>query len=212
MDTGARRIFADLIAMDLPEGFEDRVARETGWNRRTVGTAIFEYRCFLLLAAVSEAPVTPSADIDAVWHEHILHTRHYQEVLPSIMGQPFHHDPGTKADAETHRRQYLRTWRLYRRVFGREPNSLIWPRPMSRIRDVFRKSEPERHHENLSDAWMVAALDTAYTAPAQCGPTTTHSGLSWQHCHQDSGSAQSGADGHSDGGSGSSCGSSCGGD
>lgn len=206
MDTDAHRIFAGLIAMDLPDGFEDRVTRQTGWNRRTAGAAIFEYRCFLLLAAVSDTPVTPSADIDAVWHEHILHTRHYQEVLPSIMGKPFHHDPGTKADAETHRRQYQRTWRLYRRIFGREPNSLIWPRPLSRIRDVFRMSEREGRYEDLSEAWAIAALDTVYTASSQC-PTTSHdSGPSSQICHVDS---SIGSGGSSD--SGSSCGSSCGG-
>ena len=206
MDTDARRIFAGLVAMELPEGFEDRVARETGWNRRTVAAAIFEYRCFLLLGAVSDSPMTPSADIDAVWHEHILHTRHYQEVLPSIMGKPFHHDPGTKADAETHRRQYQRTWRLYRRIFGRDPNSLVWPRPLSRIRDVFRRSEPERHHEDLSQAWSIAALDTVYTAPSQCAPTSHDSGASSQICHVDS---SNGSDSSS--GSASSCGSSCGG-
>ena len=200
MKNKTQRIFEGLLAMEISPDFSDRIAKKSGWNDATVKAVIFEYRCFLLLSAVSAYPVTPPEAVDIVWHEHILHTRHYQEVLPEILGKRLHHDPGNEGDRETHRRQYQRTWRLYRRIFGKEPTDLVWPRPQVRIKDVFRRREEKHQAEDLSSYWLIATSDSpAYTTPTPT-PSTSDCAPSW-----DVGCADTESN------STSSCGTSCGG-
>lgn len=204
MRNDARRIFEDLLAMDISPDFADRIAKKSGWNDATVRAVIFEYRCFLLLSAISEHPVTPPEAVDLVWHEHILHTRHYQEVLPRILGKPLHHDPGREGDREMHRRQYQRTWRLYRRIFGREPTDLVWPRPQARMRDVFRRREEDCPTEDLSAYWLIAMSDSpAYAASST--PSSSECARSWDAGSTDTGSTTTSS-------CGTSCGGGCGGD
>lgn len=205
MRNDAQRIFESLLAMEISPDFSGRIAKKSGWNNATVRAVIFEYRCFLLLSAISDHPVTPPEAVDLIWHEHILYTRHYQEVLPGIIGKRLHHDPGGEDDHETHRRQYQRTWRLYRRIFGTEPTDLVWPRPRARVTDIFRRREPAEHTEDLSAFWLIAMSDSpAYATTSAAAPSSDCS-PSWDTGCADTGSASTSS-------CGSSCGGGCGGD
>ena len=202
MKDEARAIFEDLLGMEISSDFQARLTRRTGWNAPTAKAVDFEYRCFLLLCAISEVPMTPPEAVDIAWHEHILHTRHYQDVLPAIIGRRLHHDPGSQDDAEKHRLQYRRTWKLYRRVFGRQPSELVWPRPQERIMDAFRRRE-EGPDVDLSMLWIAASSDSpAYASEAAPCPTPSYASHSYSSDSNES---------HSSGDTTSSCGSSCGG-
>jgi len=128
-------LWAALAAMQVgPPGaesrFTTRLARENDWSLAHAESVMGEYRRFLYLIARTSGPLTPSDDVDRAWHLHLLHSRHYWDILcGQILGRPLHHDPagGGAAEAIRHRRQYQATLSRYRAVFGEDPPSAIWP-------------------------------------------------------------------------------------
>ena len=72
--------------------FAQRLARENGWSIEYTNRVIEEYRKFIFLAVVAEHLVTPSEQVDRVWHLHLTYTRSYwNEFCPNVLGQPLHH-------------------------------------------------------------------------------------------------------------------------
>jgi len=120
-----------LAAMRIgPEasGFTARLARENGWSAAHAEAVDGEYRRFLYLAARADGPLSPSDDVDQAWHLHLLHSRHYWDMLCAcILGRPLHHDPAGAGEAEAMRAQYAATLARYRATFGEEPPPAIWP-------------------------------------------------------------------------------------
>jgi len=57
--------------------FTDRLARENGWPLEYALRATLEYRKFMFLLCLTEHPLTPSDQVDPVWHLHLLYTRSY---------------------------------------------------------------------------------------------------------------------------------------
>ena len=52
--------------------FSARLARDNGWTREFALRAIKEYKRFCYLAVISGHPVTPSEEVDEVWHLHCV--------------------------------------------------------------------------------------------------------------------------------------------
>lgn len=106
-----------------------RLAMEQGWTLDQARQAVEEYRRFCFLACVAGHPVTPSEEVDAVWHLHLLHTRDYWEVFcPHVLQRPLHHGPtlgGAKEEARFYE-QYAKTLESYQRFFGNPPVAW-WP-------------------------------------------------------------------------------------
>jgi uncharacterized protein (TIGR04222 family) len=79
---------------------------------------------------VAGHPVSPSEDVDQVWHLHLAYTKSYwQEFCGEILKRPFHHNP-TKGGAEESAKfetWYANTLASYRKFFGEEPPKDIWP-------------------------------------------------------------------------------------
>jgi hypothetical protein len=126
-------LWAALATMQITSargGFTMRLARENGWSAAHAEAVAAEYRRFLYLAAVTGEPLTPSDDVDQAWHLHLLHSRHYWDMLCArILRRPLHHDPAGGGAAETirHQRQYEATLARYRMIFGENPPPAIWP-------------------------------------------------------------------------------------
>ena len=58
-----------------PLTFSKRLARENRWAHWFALDVMEEYKKFLYLMAVSDHPVTPSIEVDQVWHLHLyIHT------------------------------------------------------------------------------------------------------------------------------------------
>jgi hypothetical protein len=128
-------LWAAIAAMQIvPDGavstFTVRLAWEHGWSAAHAESVTDEYRRFLYLAARTNDALTPSDDVDQAWHLHLLHSRHYWDILcAGILRRPLHHDPtgGGAAEAMRHQRQYGTTLARYRAVFGEDPAPAIWP-------------------------------------------------------------------------------------
>lgn len=129
-----------------------RVAMEQGWPVRRARAALEEYRRFCFLAVVCPHAVTPSEEVDAVWHAHLLYTRDYWKVFcPEVLGRELHHGPtlgGAKEEARFYD-QYAETLASYQHYFGPPPPE-FWPPARVRFR-------PARHSRwvYLPDAWII---------------------------------------------------------
>jgi hypothetical protein len=107
------------------------------WTTEFAERAILEYKRFIYLAAISAEELTPSIEIDQVWHLHLLYTRSYRE-LCSLSGTFIHHGPTKGGGAERSRfhGQYRNTLKFYEQVFGVKPPNDIWPPPSVRFGGV----------------------------------------------------------------------------
>ena len=128
-------LWTRLHALDLDErdaafAFSQRLARDNGWPQRFADRVVGEYKRFVYLSQVSDGIVTPSDEVDQAWHLHLTYSRHYWGTLcEDVLGRPLHHGPtrGGPAEQAKYTACYDRTLALYRREFGEEPPSDIWP-------------------------------------------------------------------------------------
>ena len=110
--------------------FTSRLAREQGWTHVFAGRVVMEYKRFIALAMMAGHPVTPSEEVDQVWHLHMVYTRSYwQGLCRDILGRELHHSPtsGGMAENEKFNDWYGKTLESYRQIFGTEPPADIWP-------------------------------------------------------------------------------------
>ena len=116
--------------------FSARLARENGWPRAFAAKAIEEYRKFCFLAVHADHPVTPSDEVDQVWHLHLTYSRHYWDALcRDTLERPLHHGPtegGVAEDRKFHD-SVPKPLASYRRYFGEPPND-VWPAAHERFR------------------------------------------------------------------------------
>jgi len=110
--------------------FTQRLQREQfSWTEAYTERVVFEYRRFLILAALSDFEITPSEAVDQAWHLHIVYTRSYHEWCDALFGAYLHHGPtkGGKEEGDRYEAQYNATLSLYESVFGSAPPEDIWP-------------------------------------------------------------------------------------
>lgn len=132
--------------------FAAKLALSQGWNRAHAMAAIEEYRRFCFLAAISNTPMCPSHEVDAVWHLHLTHTRDYWlSWCPQVLQATLHHDPNRQGTAglTAERANYAETLARYEEYFG--PASPVWwPGTAERF------STPGRFREvDVERAWIV---------------------------------------------------------
>lgn len=135
LTTWQRLLNLDLDASDAALPFSKRLARENGWSARFAEQAIEEYRKFCFLAVHAGHPVTPSEEVDQVWHLHMLYSRHYWDTLcRDTLEMSLHHGPtqGGAAEGSKYHAWYEDTLAAYRRYFDEPPEDL-WPAASERF-------------------------------------------------------------------------------
>lgn len=135
--------------------FSERLARENGWNLEYTLRAIFEYKRFMFLACVAGHSVTPSDEVDQVWHLHLLYSYSYWvEFCQDTLGKQIHHGPtkGGEKESDKFTDWYAKTKDSYQKFFGEKPPEDIWP--ASDIR--FRKTNFQRL--DLNRYWIIKKL------------------------------------------------------
>jgi hypothetical protein len=114
---------------DQALNFTRRLARDKSWTMSFARGAIAEYRRFCFLTFSGSGAMTPSEEVDEVWHHHLTYTRDYWDVwCGAALGGPLHHDPTEGGpDQDRHfRARYAATLAAYERFFG-SPPELFWP-------------------------------------------------------------------------------------
>src|SRR5262245_13844428 len=145
----------DFDAADVAFPFSARLARENRWTHEFAAKAVEEYRKFCFLAAHAGHPVTPSDEVDQVWHLHLIYSRHYWDTLcRDTLERPLHHGPteGGAAEDRKFHDWYDNTLASYRRYFGEPPRDL-WPAADERF--------DERHEFVRIDRRDVVTRDRA---------------------------------------------------
>ncbi|MEM7064717.1 MAG: hypothetical protein AAF572_16360 [Cyanobacteria bacterium P01_B01_bin.77] len=133
--------------------FAQRLARENCWPVVYTTRVIEEYKKFAFLAVVAGHPVTPSDQVDQVWHLHLTYTRSYWETFcPKILQTPLHHEPTQGGGAEHGKfvDWYTNTLASYRHFLGEAPPQDIWPAPGERF-----GPELEFVRVNLQRNWLL---------------------------------------------------------
>jgi hypothetical protein len=132
---------------DQALNFTERLARDKSWTMPFARGAVAEYRRFCFLTMTGSGVMTPSEEIDEVWHQHLTNTRDYWEVwCGEVLRSRLHHDPteGGPEQDRYFRARYPATLVAYERFFGPPPEQ-FWPathirfaaRPRFRTIDVF---------------------------------------------------------------------------
>lgn len=137
LTTWTRLSDLDFDAADAAFPFSVRLARDNGWAPGFAATAIEEYRKFCFLAVHAGHPVTPSDEVDQVWHLHLTYSRHYWDTLcRDTLERPLHHGPtqGGAAEDRKFHDWYEATLASYRRYFG-EPPKCVWPAACERFHE-----------------------------------------------------------------------------
>jgi len=136
--------------------FSDRLARENGWSIEYSLRAIEEYKRFMMLVCLASHPLTPSDQVDQVWHLHLLYTESYWiDFCQHILNRQIHHGPtkgGEKANTKF-TDLYQKTKILYQTIFGTLPPDDIWP--SSTIR--FKKTNFQRI--DVENTWIITKPD-----------------------------------------------------
>jgi hypothetical protein len=137
LTTWNRLLALDFDAADAAFPFSARLARDNGWSRVFAARAIDEYRKFCFLAVHAGHPVTPSDEVDQVWHLHLTYSRHYWDALcRDTLETPLHHGPTQGGIAEDRKFHdwYDNTLASHRRYFGEPPKDL-WPAARERFHE-----------------------------------------------------------------------------
>lgn len=123
----------DAFELDDPDSdfsFSDRLARENGWKHAYTLRCIEEYKRFMYLVCKSGHPVTPSDQVDQVWHLHLLYTQSYWvEFCEKTIGRKIHHEPtkGGQKEKDRYHNYYEETRASYKKFFQEDAPSDIWP-------------------------------------------------------------------------------------
>jgi hypothetical protein len=148
----------DQPGVSMP--FSARLARQTGWSSEFTQRVIQEYKRFIYLMCVSEETLTPSQEVDEVWHLHLIYTRDYWiDFCRDVLGREIHHDPteGGAVESARYGNCYRRTKVRYREEFNMTPPLDIWPHEQFRrlaISPHQLVAIPERHQEPSRYRWL----------------------------------------------------------
>lgn len=141
--------------LDEPEislSFTDRLARENGWTIEYSIRTILEYKKFIFLLTITNHPLTPSDQVDQVWHLHLLYTQSYWiEFCENTIKRKIHHGPtkGGEIEKTKYINWYEKTKKLYLITFKMEAPNDIWPT------SEIRFSEIDFRRVNIKRNWII---------------------------------------------------------
>lgn len=142
----------ELDDVNISLSFTDRLARENGWTIEFSIRAILEYKKFIFLLTIAKHPLTPSDQVDQVWHLHLLYTQSYwDDFCDNTIKRKIHHGPtqGGETEKNKYTNWYESTKLLYLEVFKIEAPKDIWPSSSIRF------SEINFVRVNLNRNWII---------------------------------------------------------
>lgn len=119
--------------------FSDRLARENSWGLEYAIRVIEEYKKFMYLLCVINHPLTPSDQVDQVWHLHLIYTQSYwDDFCRDTIGRQIHHGPtkGGVTERGKYTNWYAKTKEVYAVEFGNVPPADIWPDSETRFKEI----------------------------------------------------------------------------
>ncbi|MFS1935433.1 glycine-rich domain-containing protein [Vibrio splendidus] len=92
------------------------------WDLVSTKKAVLDYQRYMAVTkALGGIQLVPNADIDEIWHMHILDTRAYMRDCDTLFGEYLHHYPYFGMLSEENKRQWLdvqaQSEQLWQRLF-----------------------------------------------------------------------------------------------
>ncbi|MCB9263264.1 MAG: hypothetical protein H6607_12895 [Flavobacteriales bacterium] len=140
---------------DSAFSFTDRLARENGWSLTYAIRAVTEYKKFMFLICIAPHPLTPSDEVDQVWHLHLIYTQSYWvDFCEKTIERTIHHGPtkGGNSEKAKYADLYAKTLEFYKEIFDTEPPKDIWPQTDVRFRSI-NFTRINRHKYWLLPKW-----------------------------------------------------------
>lgn len=129
--------------------FSDRLAAENQWTLEYALRVIEEYKKFMFLICISGQHLTPSDQVDQVWHLHLLYTQSYWiEFCEETIQRKIHHGPtkGGKSEHTKFENWYTKTLEMYLQTFSTHAPSDIWPEKKIRFTEIhFARINTRKH-------------------------------------------------------------------
>jgi hypothetical protein len=141
--------------MDDPSSaftFTERLARENGWSLSYSLAIVEEYKKFIYLLCISIHPLTPSDQVDQVWHLHLIYTHSYWvDFCKNTLSRDLHHGPtkGGQQEKDKFTNWYQCTKELYTKEFGHPPPADCWPP------DNIRFGHINFQRINMDSNWVI---------------------------------------------------------
>lgn len=132
--------------------FSDRLSRENSWPMALTLRAIEEYKRFMYLVCIANHPLTPSDEVDQVWHLHLLYTESYWiEFCQNTLEKTIHHGPTKGAEQrKDFKNWYEETKKIYELEFNEIPPNDLWPTTEIRFKNIhFTRVNRHQH-------WVIA--------------------------------------------------------
>ena len=129
MDQSVQTAFSTIKDWDLTAPKQYLIERE-GFDAARVQAMEIEYKRFLAMTKAFDNELIPiSAEVDPLWHAHILFTHDYTDLCVALGGDYLHHIPAVSADDREQLRDSYKqnTLPIYQRNFG-EPDNSFWGR------------------------------------------------------------------------------------
>ncbi|CDW87490.1 UNKNOWN [Stylonychia lemnae] len=108
--------------------FKDEFKVKLQIDDETCEYYLAEYKKFLLMGRYSPRMISPSEQVDHVWHHHQIFTKQYREDMFELYGRLLKHLPamGGKEDSEKFDDLYQKTLDFYNDMYGYKPDPLMW--------------------------------------------------------------------------------------
>lgn len=101
------------------------ISKYYNWNIDYTFQVIYEYEKFMELR-FEDSGLSPSDDIDKLWHLHILDTKIYYEYCMKRFGSLVHHNPQDSIDQEARKIRYKNTLIKYIKKFSYPKYEKVW--------------------------------------------------------------------------------------
>lgn len=107
------------------ENIKKQCIKQYNWSDNYVDNVIFEYIRFLNLRNLDEK-LSPSDDIDKVWHTHILNTKLYYEYCQTNFNKFIHHDLNDADDQQARKIRLDNSIKKYNEIYGPIKYPDVW--------------------------------------------------------------------------------------
>lgn len=138
----------------------------------TANKWILEYRKFLVMAYLTDKMISPSEQVDQVWHLHMTYTQHYRAMCRTLIEHDFKHSPSAGGGTEGQKFEniYDDTLSFYKAVFTIDAPADVWETTQQRF-DMKNFSFRTVNLYRLAVLYSMKVANPKFLVPTTYPPT-----------------------------------------
>mmetsp|Transcript_10629 Transcript_10629/g.12098 ORF Transcript_10629/g.12098 Transcript_10629/m.12098 type:complete len:453 (-) Transcript_10629:480-1838(-) len=129
------QVLNKALSLVFPARFLDNLMMEQLLDANTANKWLLEYRKYLVLAHLTDNMISPSEQVDQVWHLHMTYTQHYKATYQTLIERDFKHSPssGGSSEGKKFEKIYEDTLDFYKQVFMTDAPPDVWETTQQRF-------------------------------------------------------------------------------